>query len=294
MRRLTVGVLVAACVSVGSVRAAHNTETRWVNDNHFDCSALEVTFDGGAAARAEQQLTVATSLGPLDIVAPRHGGIHLRGADRPDILIRVCKAAPADGPGKGTDVLSRIAGRATGPSVRVDGPNDADWVAYLLVDAPAAISAHLATENGPLEVQDFSGSVRANTTNGPVHLLNVSGTVSAQAQNGPIGFIGQTGTVDLTAQNGPIQVGLKGTRWESGGLTARAQNGPLQLDVPDSYRSTVHLETSEHTPFSCTGRACDTARKTWETGSRSLELGEGPTAVRLSTVNGPVQVRSGR
>ena len=136
--------------------------------------------------------------------------------------------------------------------------------------------------------------MRANTTNGPVRLLNVSGTVSAQAQNGPIGFIGQTGTVELTAQNGPIQVGLKGTKWESGELTARAQNGPLQLDVPESYGSTVHLETSEHTPFSCKGSACDTARKTWDTGSRSFELGKGPTAVRLSTVNGPVQVRSGR
>jgi hypothetical protein len=294
MRTFTAGFLVVACVCVGSVSAAHNTEARWLNDNHFDCSALEVTFDGAAAARAEQQLTVATSSGPLDIVAPRHGGIHMRGADRPDVLIRVCKAAPADASDKRTDVLSRIAGRASGGSVRVEGPTDADWVAYLLVDVPAGASASLATANGPIEVRDFSGSVRAKTTNGPVHLLNVSGTVTAQAQNGPIGFIGQTGTVDLTAQNGPIQVGLKGTKWERGELTARTQNGPLQLDVPESYRSTVHLETSEHTPFSCKGTACDTARKTWDTGSRSLELGEGPTAVRLSTVNGPVQVRSGK
>ena len=81
----------------------------------------------------------------------------MRGADRADVLIRVCKAAPADASDKGTDLLSRVAGRATGGSVRVDGPTDADWVAYLLVDAPAGTSAHLATENGPLEVRDFSG-----------------------------------------------------------------------------------------------------------------------------------------
>ena len=73
MRAFTVGVLVVACVWAGSATAAHNTDARWLNDDHFDCSALEVTFDGATAARAEQQLTVATSVGPLDIVAPRHG-----------------------------------------------------------------------------------------------------------------------------------------------------------------------------------------------------------------------------
>ena len=35
------------------------------------------------------------------------------------------------------------------------------------------------------------------------------------------------------------------------------------------------------------------ARKDWDANSRSFELGEGPVVVRLSTVNGPVQVRTG-
>jgi hypothetical protein len=293
MRMLTAGLVLSGVVAAATGAAGHNVNVHWRDQDRHDCSSLEVTFDGDDAAKAEQQLTIPASSGTISMVAPRNGGIYMRGAERRDVQVTVCKAASTAGGDKGAGLLSRIVGRVANGSVRVEGPDDRDWVAYLLVDAPAGISVQLGSQNGPVEVRDFSGTVRAETTNGPVHLLNVRGDIRARAQNGPIGFTGQGGTVDLTTQNGPIQVRLAGTKWEAGGLTARAENGPMQLDVPDTYGSTVHLESSEHSPWSCKGAACERARKTWDTGTRSLELGDGPAMVRLTTVNGPIQVRSG-
>jgi hypothetical protein len=288
MRILTAGVVLGALMAAGPNVAGHDSiNVHWRDSDRHDCSALEVTIGEQEAVTAEQQLTIPVSSSPLDIDAPRNGGITARGADRRDVLVRVCKAAASEA------LLTRIVGRVTGGAVRVDGPDEREWVAYVLVDAPAGTSLQLQSQNGPVEVRDFSGVVRAETMNGPVHLKNVRGNVTAHAQNGPIGFTGQAGTVDLTTQNGPIQVRLAGTKWDDGSLTARAQNGPVQVDVPETYRSTVHLESSEHSPWSCKGQGCEQARKTWDTGTRSFEIGDGPTAVRLSTVNGPVQVNTG-
>ena len=130
----------------------------------------------------------------------------------------------------------------------------------------------------------------ARTTNGPINLANVSGTVTARAQNGPVKFVGSTGAVDLETQNGPIGVRLDGERWTTGSLTAHAQNGPVKVEVPQNFASGVRVESSTHAPWKCRGTACESAKRSWDDGSRWIELGRGPVAVRVATVNGPVAV----
>jgi hypothetical protein len=70
-------------------------------------------------------------------------------------------------------------------------------------------------------------------------------------------------------------------------LVAKAENGPLSVELPAQYRSGVEIQSSGHAPWSCR-RECG-ARD--ESGERRAHLGDGPTHVRLSTVNGPVSVR---
>jgi hypothetical protein len=249
-----------------------------------DCADLDIKFDDQPALRAEQQLTVPVSGKLLPVIAARNGGIRVRGAQRADVLVKVCKAAAGDASG----LLDRIAASAGSDGVKVAGPEGDRWVAYLLVDAPAGAGLELQAENGPIDVRDFSGRIQATTTNGPIRLENLDGNVTARAKNGPIGFTGQRGTISLEAANGPISVRLGGTSWGDGTLNARTQNGPVQVKLPDGYRSGVRIQSSFHAPWSCSH--CEQGRKGWDADTRTVEFGDSKPLVRVSTVNGPVQV----
>jgi hypothetical protein len=54
------------------------------------------------------------------------------------------------------------------------------------------------------------------------------------------------------------------------------------------------VESTNHSPMSCHGSICDSARKTWDDDHRRIEYGSAPAMIRLSTVNGPISVRDSR
>lgn len=96
------------------------------------------------------------------------------------------------------------------------------------------------------------------------------------------------------SQNGPISVRLAGNRWD-GRLEAHARNGPLSLSLPEGYASAVSVQSSGRSPFQCRAKACGEARKNWDEDSRRIEFGDSSApVVRLTTVNGPVSIRSDR
>jgi hypothetical protein len=251
------------------------------------CDQLDVTYDSQPAARGEQNLLVPLADAPaLTVSPPENGGVHVVGWDRAEYAITACKAAPTAAAVEGIDVsVSRGVVTANGPS---SGP----WVVYLIVKAPTRADLTLKTTNGPISVAGVSGSVHARTTNGPIGLKDSGGRIDVRAQNGPVSFAGRGGEVSLTAVNGPINVRLDGDRWQDGSLAARAENGPVHVRVAENYRSGVRVESSGHSPWACKGEACRAGRNDWDDRGRSVELGTGPTVVRISTVNGPVAISS--
>ena len=153
----------------------------------------------------------------------------------------------------------------------------------------------LEAGNGPISVRDFDGVLTAHAQNGPLALKNVSGEVDASTSNGPISVSGSSGTMKLAASNGPLTIGLDGTGWVGGGLEAATKNGPLTLKIPRGYGSSVVVEKRGRGPISCRaegcGRVADLDARDWSDEPQTIELGSGPAAVRLSTVNGPVTIK---
>jgi hypothetical protein len=292
--RLTTLVLSAAFVGLACLGAsAHrNINMQSKSDSVRRCSDLSVEFDNEPAVTAEETLNAPSGAGNvLTVRSPQNGGVYVLGGARRDFAVTTCKAvAPATSAREQLDTMHTTVNAGT---VSTTGASNDDSVVFYIVEAPAGATLDLSAHNGPISVREFSGLSTMRTQNGPVSLKNVSGKVSAFAQNGPIHFEGGSGNVNLETQNGPIGVKLAGTRWTDGSLTARAQNGPAQLKVPAGFTSGVRVESSNHSPWSCDGTGCGQARKDWDTNSRSFELGEGPVLVRVSTVNGPVQVRTG-
>ena len=303
------GICLAAAASAsarGTERhGRHGMNVSTERDGPFDdCRQLRVTFDEAQAARAEETVSGPAPRGAMRFKAPANSGIFVLGADRPDVSVTACKAAAAE------QDLSRIAVSFEGGEILVRGPEGRDWLVYLIVRAPrgsgldldvtngpvavrgmtGAVTAH--TQNGPLSFEESSGQIRAEARNGPISLKACTGTVSATAVNGPVSVSGSGGDVDINTQNGPISVNLSGSRWD-GRLEAHARNGPLSLSLPEGYASAVSVESSGRSPFQCRAKACGEARRNWAEDSRRIEFGDSSApVVRLSTVNGPVSIRS--
>ena len=257
-----------------SVRSGHEVRT---------CGDLEVTFDGRPAVTAVDQLT-APGAQKLTVHGSRNGGVYLFGGARQDFSISVCKAAA----GGSASALDQVKASLSGGTLTASGPGSEGWVVYFIIDAPAQADLDLDVTNGPLHVAHVTGAMTARSQNGPIRLLDVGGRVSARTQNGPLAYEGRSGTIQLEVENGPLAVRLAGSKWADGSLTATAQNGPVKLQVPRGFASGVRVRSSPHSPWKCQG--CDDGRRTWDDSSRSVELGSGPVAVTLSTVNGPVAV----
>ena len=266
------------------------------------CDQIRVTFDDEEAARSEEEIPVARSRDPLRISVSQNSGLRVQASDRRDFSIRACKAASSP------EFLKRISVSFVDGQFAARGPDESEWLVYLLVSAPRDAALDLEASSGPLSVRGSAGSVVAHTTNGPLSISESTGTVRAYAKNGPISLTACSGDVEAQAvngpisvsksggdlrvetQNGPISVALTGRRWEGAGLVARAVNGPLSLRIPEDYQSGTVVEMSSRSPVSCRARACEQARKNWDEDSRRIEFGGAAPIVRLSTVNGPVSI----
>lgn len=267
------------------------------------CDQIRVTFDGAEAARAEEEIAVPRTRDALRIAVADNSGLWVQASDRGDFSIRACKAASSP------DILKSVSLSLEGGRFSARGPDDAEWIVYLLVAAPRDAALDLEASNGPLSVRGSAGSIALRTTNGPLSIVGATGTVRAMAKNGPISLKTCSGDVEaqavngpisvsrsggdmrLETQNGPISVDLGGRRWEGAGLVARAVNGPLSLKIPEGYQSGTVVEMSGRSPVSCRARACDGARRNWDEDSRRIEFGGASPVVRLSTVNGPVSIK---
>jgi DUF4097 and DUF4098 domain-containing protein YvlB len=296
MRTMTIGLAVCTvAVMLSGSAAAQRREVNVhanVRDNGgpLSCDQIDVQFEGARTITAEDQRRLPkASVSTLAVEASRNGGVYVRGADADEYGISLCKAAADWAPG-GT--LNDIVLSTTNGRVAVNGPSGEGWVAYLLVTMPRNGSIDLRATNGPIGLRDVTGAIVAHAQNGPISLKNCAGRINVEATNGPISIDGGSGSVQIVTQNGPIGVKLAGTTWSGEGLAARAETGPVRLDIADNYHSGVEIDLSGHSPFSCRGAVCDASQKDWDNRSRTMRFGGGATRVRLTTVNGPVSIKS--
>ena len=126
--------------------------------------------------------------------------------------------------------------------------------------------------------------------NGAIGIRDVNGRLDARTKNGPIAFRGSAGDVRLVAENGPIKVRLTSPTWSGKGLDASTQNGPVKLVVPQGLRSGVRVTGSEHSPMKWGDGLGRVYKGVMGSDGQGFTLGREPVVIRLSTVNGPIDV----
>lgn len=262
---------------------AHASELKCNSNSHW---WEEVT------ATSEQRLNVPA--GALNVTAAKNGGIQVSGWDGDHYEVLACKVAAGENEAAARQRLTEIKVVVNGGQLSVDGPENERWSTFLLIHAPRNSNLNLHAINGPVEVRDVSGTLALEAQNGPLELRNCSGQIKATAENGPIDLIGANGSATLTATNGPVAVRVHGNQWTGGQVEARSENGPVVLAVPEGFQSSFLVEASEHAPMNCAATFCDQVRKTWDNNERRMEYGSGSPVLKLSTENGPIEVKTAR
>jgi len=290
-----------AVLTASSARADDLSFTTNTPDDKdvITCSDVEMTYwktsrghDDIRTVRRDQTVSVrAPGSGPLRVAASENGGVWVQPSSDGSISAVICEAAGAESEREANAILDQLRIVNEGGELRVKGPSDHDWYTYIILSVPRGTSLDMSATNGPLELRVVQGTFHLETTNGPIGVSRVSGTVVARATNGPIKFRGHEGDMDLRAENGPVKVSLDATAWSGKGLDAYTSNGPITVVVPEGLQTGVKVESSSNSPWSWKAQANMSHDEDWEDG-RSVQLGKGPVLVRVSTVNGPVSIKS--
>lgn len=275
-----------------SVSRRHNRSVSFIGENYAssDCNDMRVRFDNQSVPVVTENLAIG-NVRSLRVRAAQNGGVRVIGSSSGTYSVKACKAV-----GMSSDI-GQVRVTVNGDEVTATGPEDDDWIVYLIVQTPKSATLDVSATSGPVGVYQFDGNLTARAHNGPLGIRNSTGTIDASTMNGPISIEGGSGTVKLTATNGPLGVKLDGVAW-NGSLDASTQNGPLALELPRGFRSGVVVESRGHGPVSCRAEGCYESMRARSNSEdedddapRRIELGSGTANVHLSTVNGPISVK---
>jgi hypothetical protein len=266
------------------------------NQRVESCSDLDMVFwktargkDGIVTVRRSQTLSLGSDVSKsLHVDASDNSGIRVQPSMDGSLSALVCMAAGAGSNEVAESILDGLSIENRDGHLTVDGPDVGDWAATIVLSVPAGVTLDLSATNGGLELRDVDGTFTLHTENGPIAITQVGGVVDARTDNGPIQFRGHRGDVRLTAQNGPLDVDLDAARWSGKGLDANTQNGPIQLTAPGDLKSGVVVRGSRMSPATLNG----TPQPIEASGARKFHFGGDEIVVRLSTVNGPIDIKA--
>jgi DUF4097 and DUF4098 domain-containing protein YvlB len=158
------------------------------------------------------------------------------------------------------------------------------------VKIPSGVRLSAGTVNGEMRVRDVSSDVRASTVNGLVEVRNVGGEVRANTVNGRVEVTTRSGPVNANTVNGDIDVSM-GSLARDGEMRFRTVNGSVIVQTPSGLDANVSMETmhgsiSSDWPVQLSGKF----------GPRHAEgtIGRGGRVIRMTTLNGSVELRKAR
>ncbi|HVF40496.1 MAG TPA: DUF4097 family beta strand repeat-containing protein [Gemmatimonadaceae bacterium] len=172
-----------------------------------------------------------------------------------------------------------------------DNENDrSDVKVRFTVRVPRGVRLDAGTVNGSVSVRELTSDVNASTVNGAVEVKNVGGQVKASTVNGAVDVTTRTGPVTANTVNGDIDVRMESLQ-SSSEMQFETVNGSVRVETPSSLDANVSLQTMHGSlvtdyPLTIQGR--------FGPRSASGTVGRGGRRIKLTTLNGNVELRKGR
>jgi hypothetical protein len=216
----------------------------------------------------EVRESTISALSALNVNGKQNGGISVKGASRPDILVRAMVQSQGNTEAEARSIGAQVIVHTSGGTVESDGPAQGNWSVSYEIFVPAATNLVLSTHNGGVSVSGVESSIEFHAVNGGISLRNVGGNVHGETVNGG------------------VSVNLAGARWNGQGLDVSTQNGGVSLKVPEQFSALLDLATVNG------GMSVKMPNTPIRHGEHnmSLTLGSGGPLIRVHTKNGGVSV----
>jgi hypothetical protein len=241
------------------------------------CSNNDWSNGDKVSGRDLREMTV--SGGSLTVDGKRNGGIHVRGENRSDILIRACVQTWATTAEEAQQLAKSIRVETSG-TVRAEGVSEENgWSVSYQILVPRSTNLKLTTLNGGISIENVEGTMEFDAKNGGIHLSNLAGDVRGRTTNGG------------------LHIELAGNTWKGNGLDVETTNGGVHLTMAESYAARFETRTVNG-GFKSDLAALQVEKEKDENGYRrqgvniSRELNGGGALVRVVTTNGGVHIDS--
>jgi hypothetical protein len=274
---------------------------------HFHTTSF--TTLGAQVHGEEHRLLSISSLGSLSVTASEAGGISIRGWNRPDARLTVCKFAAASTITDAHNLLETVSvtadlqGRIApqGPALSADRA----WWVHMILEVPRATALELAAANGGIAIRNMHGRIKARTTNGRISLAScigeqhlhtegggilvshAGGSLDARSESGGIAIASATGDVSAKTVTGNIAITLPDEKWGQL-LEARSESGEVRLHVRDDFSGRIEAEASGGGQVECHLSRC--AERPPGHAARHLYIGSESPLIRLSTSSSAISI----
>lgn len=234
-----------------------------------DCDHFyRTTFTSFRAQQHEQEQRefALTGVDRIKVTAGEESAVTVRGWNRPDARLIVCRYAASHTKANAKQILRGITVSHVNGEIFASGPpidtNSAWWVNMTLY-VPRRATLDVRATSGGVAIRNMSGNITASATSGGISVAQSSGRYKISTNAGGI-------TLDRV----------------SGNVEATSQKGAIALKLPTANGTTVEARIAEGREILCTLRGCEGAQ--WGPNHRELRIGSGRPQIRLSTIAAPI------
>lgn len=231
-----------------------------------DCADFyQTTFTSFAAEvhDQEQRELALDGVEQIRVTAAPEGGLSIRGWNKPNARLIVCRYAVASNKAHATRVLDSITVSHAKGEIAARGPqidSTQAWWAHMILYVPRRANVYVRAANGGVAIRNMSGRVTAHASSGGISVAQSSGRYTITTDTGGITLDRVTGAVDASSREGSIayKIGVK--------------------DVPS-----IEARTASAGHILCTLKGCESELGSWAANRTLLRIGNGTPAVRLAT-----------
>lgn len=263
-------LLIILFLSATALFAQEKTERREFCNNNRYSNGDKISFN-------EVRESTLPGGGLVNVDARRNGGIHVRGENRGDVLVRACIQTWGVSE-EAARSLARGIRIETGSTIRAEGATSEEngWSVSYEILVPRTTNLKLLAMNGGIHIQSVEGSMEFETTNGGLHLSQISGDVRGRTTNGG------------------VHLELSGSGWKGNGLDLQTTNGGIHAEIPENYAARVEVGTTNggfRSDIPALSVEKPSEKNGWNRRSRvTADLNGGGAPVRLITTNGGVHI----
>lgn len=214
--------------------------------------------------------------GRIDL-ANINGAVHIKAWDQNQVKVDAVKRADDDAGLKRMEI--RIDARADSVSIETHyKQNDDNWNRH---------GEHLSEVEYTLTVPRNARLDEIKLINGALDVTGVTGEVRASCINGKLTADGLAGDARLSTINGPLEANFGAVR--ASHIELNSVNGPVHLTLPSDAKAEIAATTVHGAIGNDFGLHINNHRFVGH--DLRGELGGGGPEIRLSNVNGPIDVR---